>query len=155
MIWQIYQGVGQARYEEVKIIDQGTIARIEERRNLGGSRLLHNKVSYFVQVFLKNYISHFSLKYMALEGGSHYQFSLPGRGLINPLNYLLLIVGIVFVVWSKQINHRIKFLLLGLMLIAPIPSSLTREAPHVLRSITFLPVPMIFSAIGVLPDIDD
>ena len=39
-------------------------------------------------------------------------------------------------------------MLLFWLLLAPIPSSLTREAPHILRNITMLPIPMILSALG-------
>jgi len=58
-----------------------------------------------------------------------------------------LILGIYYLVKNKK---REGYLILGWFLLGPVASSLTREAPHVLRSITMLPAPMIITAVGFI-----
>ncbi len=67
-------------------------------------------------------------------------------GLIYSVNAVFLLLGIVYLIKARR---KESWLILGWLLLAPIPSSLTRDAPHVLRSIIFLPIPMILTAIGL------
>ncbi len=153
MFYQLFNPVGQARYQWVEILDQGMINRINEERLKTeltplASLLIHNKVTYFTKTFLANYFSHFSPEFLFLKGGSHYQFSLPEHGLLYAINCPFFLLGLIVVV--KRMNkEKSARLLLSWFLLGPIASSLTREAPHVLRSIVLLPIPMIFSALGL------
>ena len=151
MFWQLLNPAGLARYSWVTIIDEGAIAQINQDRITSDlspffSRLVHNKVTYLAPRFIVNYISHFSPKYLFLKGGSHYQFNIPDAGLIYPINGLFILFGLYFLV--KKRTKETLFVLIWLLL-APIASSLTREAPHTLRSITILPLPMVITAIGI------
>lgn len=152
MFWQLLNPQGQARYGRVTILDEGAIAQINETRatsNLYPSlaRLIHNKATFFTSKFVKNWASHYSGDFLYFAGGSHYQFSVPGHGLLYPINALFLIVG-VFLLLKRRSKESI--LILAWFFIGPVASSLTREAPHVLRSITFLPAPMIITAYGLI-----
>ncbi|KKU01387.1 MAG: hypothetical protein UX03_C0042G0004 [Candidatus Woesebacteria bacterium GW2011_GWE1_45_18] len=138
MFWQLIGPAGQARYGKVAIIDEGAIAQINER-------IIYNKGTYFGSRFVKNYFSHFSLDFLASRGGTHYQFSLPGHGLVYGVNIVFFLVGLI---WLLKSRKKESFFVLAWLLLSPIPSSLTREAPHVLRAITMLPVPMLITAIG-------
>ena len=150
MFYQLFTSAGRARYSWVQILDEGAIARINEARSLGGSRVVHNKMTYFLFDFSKNYLAHFSLSFLFLDGGTNYQFSVPERGLLYFIDLPFLLLGFFFLT-KRAIMGRGKtaLLLLFWLFLAPIASSLTREAPHVLRSITFLPVPMIISSYGI------
>lgn len=150
MFTQLINPAGQARYSWVAILDEGAIAQINSARvNSEYPRLinilLNNKVVFFSKRFAVNWLSHFNPRFLFLEGGTHYQFSIPDRGLIYLFNSLFLIIGLFSFTRSK---NKEKLFLLAWLMLAPIPSSLTREAPHVLRSITLLPLPMIFSSYG-------
>ena len=150
MFWQLIGPAGQARYGKVAIIDEGAIAQINDSRALSKyspsiSRIIYNKGTYFGSRFVKNYFSHFSLDFLASRGGTHYQFSLPGHGLIYGVNIVFFLVGLI---WLLKSRKKESFFVLAWLLLSPIPSSLTREAPHVLRAITMLPVPMLITAIG-------
>lgn len=153
MFIQLVNPVGGARYENVKILDSGTIARIEQNRNISQlpsimPRLIHNKVTYFSVEFTKNYISHFSPQFLFVEGGDHYQFSVPGWGLLYFVNLPLFLIGIFIL--GKGIKQKSSQLLFAWLLLAPIASSLTREAPHALRAIVMLPIPIIIIAVGFI-----
>lgn len=149
MFYQLLNPVGQARYAWVSILDTGAVSQINEARAGGGSRLYNNKATFFINKFTRNYISHFSPSFLFLKGGSNYQFSVPENGLLFLIDLPLLIIGFVFLLTSKSLNRESKIVILFWLILAPIPSSLTREAPHVLRDITALPIPMILSSIGL------
>jgi 4-amino-4-deoxy-L-arabinose transferase-like glycosyltransferase len=154
MFWQLINPSGQVRYEWVAIIDQGAVNQINEARvnsDLPGFMpvLLHNKATYFTKSFISNYFSHFSPKFLFFKGGSHYQFSVPGYGLLYWLNLPFFLIGLFDLGKQIRFSKSAKLLFFWLFL-APIPSSLTREAPHVLRAITMLPIPMIISAYGLV-----
>ncbi len=152
MLFQLLNPAGQARYGKVAIIDEGAIAKINQDRNSSKiapviSKIIYNKGTYFTVNFAKNWFSYFSPEFLFLKGGSQYQFSIPNHGLIFLVNIPFFLLGIIFLIRKKT---KESFLVLSWFLIAPIPGSLTREAPHVLRAITMLPVPMMLTAIGLL-----
>lgn len=152
MFYQLLSPSGLARYSKVSIIDAGAINKILDTRLKINApalipRLLSNKATYFAGVFVRNYFSHFSFKFLFLQGGSNYQFSVPGHGIIYLVNAPFILFGLYYLF---KLNGKSSGVILSWLLLAPIASSLTREAPHVLRSITFLPVPMILTAIGAV-----
>ncbi|MEK7112152.1 MAG: glycosyltransferase family 39 protein, partial [Patescibacteria group bacterium] len=107
MFYQLANTTGQARYSKVVIIDEGAVAQINQSRALSKyspavSRIIYNKGSYFVSQFSKNYFSHFSLDFLALKGGSHYQFSVPNHGLIYNINIVFLLFGILRLLKSRS-----------------------------------------------------
>ncbi len=150
MLLQLLSPVGRARYGKVSIIDEGAVVQINEKRASSIypsmlSRLIYNKATFFSKSFIRNYLFHFSFGFLFTKGGTHYQFSVPGQGLIYTVNILFFLLGLYYLLTNRT---RESFLLLVWLLLAPIPSSLTREAPHVLRAITMVPVPMVVSALG-------
>ena len=61
MFIQILNPVGQARYQNLSLIDSGAIARISEwQTGKWGGRVLYNKATYFAVNFVRNYISYLS-----------------------------------------------------------------------------------------------
>ena len=153
MFWQLVNPSGQARYGWVEILDEGAIAQINESRvssNLAGilPTLAHNKATFFLKTFISNYFSHFSPEFLFFEGGSNYQFSVPGYGLLYLINLPFFLLGLTILIFGLRKSRALR-LVIAWFLLAPVASSLTREAPHVLRSIVFLPTLQIISAIGV------
>jgi len=148
---------GQARYQWVTLLDQGAINRINESRNASDlnpffARLAHNKLTYFVPEATKNYFSHFNPRFLFSGGGDHYQFSLPDFWLINPILAPFFLIGLFYLL--KQLRTRKSksltfIILITWLLAAPLPSAITRDAPHVLRSIALFPVIEIISFLGL------
>lgn len=152
MFYQLVNPSGQARYNWVQILDEGALAKIIEQRSslkLPGifPRLLSNKVTYFIREFVSNYFSHFSPEFLFWQGGSHYQFSVPGHGLLYLVDLPFFLLGIIVLIKNfKEKHHQV---ILVWLLLGPVASSLTREAPHALRALLMLPMPMILTAVGV------
>lgn len=143
-----------ARYYWVRILDEGAINYLEQSRNISAlnpllTNLIYNKITYFVFSFAANYFKHFSVQFLALLGGSNYQFSLQGMGLIYLIELPFLIYGFI-----RLLKQKIGWIFLAWLLIAPIPSALTREAPHALRSIFMLGAIQVVAAFGFLKFIE-
>lgn len=152
MFVQLTSSEGQARHGKVAILDSGAIEEINQARNTSSlspflSRVAHNKATKFASEFARNWTKHYSGDYLFFEGGSHFQFSIPGRGLIYYLNAPFLLLGVFLLLKERS---RRSLLILGWFFFGSIPSAITAEAPHVLRSITMLPAPMIITAYGLV-----
>ncbi len=131
---------GQARYQWVSILDSGAINHIEQLRQKY-PRILVNKVTYFTYQTTKNYLAHFNPAYLFLNGGSHYQFNIPQFYLISPLLIPFLLLG--FLALKKYP------LILFFLLVSPLPSAITRDAPQILRSLAFLPLISMVIGLGI------
>ena len=141
----------QARSKWVFIIDQGAIAKIEEKRNNSKlspsvARLLYNKPVYFISEFTNNYLGYFSPQFLFVKGGTQYQFSIPKFGVLYAINILFFYSGLFILL--KKLNEKPYKLILIWLLLAPIPASLTLEKFAVLRSSAVLPIPELLTAIG-------
>lgn len=154
MFWQLARSNGQARYEKVSILDQGAILEINNARNSSNlspflARAIHNKATFFVSRFLLNWTSHLSGDFLFFKGGNNYQFSIPGRGILYLINLPFLLIGIFALLKSTKKGLRSAAVILFWFFVGSFASGLTRETPHVLRSITTLPTPMIITSLGL------
>lgn len=134
---------GQARFKWVSIIDEGAINQINQLR-FTYPRIIANKATFFIFKSFCNYISHFNPKFLFKSGGSHYQFNIPNFYLVSPLLFPFFIYGLFQFIKKKY------YLPLFILLISPIPSSITRDAPHTLRSIIFISVVTFISIYGLI-----
>jgi 4-amino-4-deoxy-L-arabinose transferase-like glycosyltransferase len=140
---------GQARYKWVTILDQGAINQINELRQ-DYPRIIVNKYTYFIYHATINYLKHFSPSYVFFQGGSHYQFNIPNFPLISTLLLPFFFLGF-FSLCRKLLTKPTFpiFLILFFTLVAPLPSAITRDAPQILRSITFLPLVTLMILFGL------
>lgn len=153
LLYQVILGTGGARYEKVKLLDEGLINRIIETRNSLNfppvvSRLIANKLTFFTLEFTKNFFSYLSPTFLFFKGGDHYQFSVQNFGLFYHLDALILLSGAIFLLKQTYKNKIIRFIFVWLVL-SIIPGSITRDAPHVLRSLFVLPVFTLIMAYGI------
>lgn len=139
MFIQLLLPSGQARLNWLTILDSGAIVQIDQLQSRPGGRLLYNKASYFLYHFGRNYISYFSPDFLFLKGGNHYQFSVQNFGLLYLVCLPFFYLGL----------FRLNKISWAWLLLAPIAGSLTRDAPHVLRAVPMLPLPMLITAIGL------
>jgi len=144
--FQMIDQSGQARFQWVSILDEGSINKINELRQVY-PRIVVNKATYFIFNATKNYLSHLNPSLLFLKGGSHYQFSLPNFFIFIPLFIPFLLLGI-YQLFKNIKNEKYQILFFWLV-VSPIPSSITRDAPHVLRSIVLLPIIVILISLGI------
>ncbi|MBI2596228.1 glycosyltransferase family 39 protein [Candidatus Daviesbacteria bacterium] len=140
-----------ARYKWTTILDQGAVLRINELRGSAAlppvlDKLIYNKITYFIPQSLGNYFSHFNPNFLFFNGGSNYQYSVPGSGLFHLSLLPFLILGI-YQIFRKKENWQ--FFILGWLIIALVPAAITRDAPHALRALLMIPPFLIISVLGV------
>lgn len=151
IIFQFFNQSAKARFNWVSLIDQGTISRIIEKRTTSNlpkpfSSILFNKGTFFIYYAFKNYILNLSPGYLFFKGGSHYQFSLPDHELLYLVTAPFLLLGLLRAFKKRDIQSKV---LLFWVFGAFIPSAITKDAPHVLRSLLVLPVPMVLTTSGI------
>ena len=151
-IWILVSPQARARGNLLFLINDAAVNKIIENRNTSKlpdalKRLIYNRPVYFVTEFSKNYISYFSPKFLFLEGGTQYQYSIPGRGLLYLISLPFFYLGLYLLIKKTAKEKDYRFLLLWLVL-APVPAALTNESFAVLRATTMLPITEILIATG-------
>lgn len=141
-----------ARSSVLFILDKGAVNKIEVLRNSSNlpeyfKKLIYNRPVYFVSAFADNYKSYFSPKFLFKEGGTQYQFSLPGHGLISPVNSVFFYLGLILLLIRSMKDKNYLFLL-AWVVFYPVPASLTNETAAVLRATTLLPVSEVLISIA-------
>jgi len=113
------------------------------------AKTYYNKPLSWGKTFLKNYFSSFSTEFLFLKGDQNLRHSFSEVGLLLYPEALLILLGLVKILSSKP--KKKEKLLLGLLLLAPIPFSLTRDSPgpHASRLIIILPLLIILEIYGL------
>ena len=114
------------------------------RYDAGVSRL--QAVGTTSSTFVKNYLSHISLDFLILHGDKNLRSQQDGFGQMNPAEFLLLLLGALFIIGKKS---KFGIFTLLLLLTGPIPAAITKESPHALRVISMIPFVSMISAEGV------
>jgi 4-amino-4-deoxy-L-arabinose transferase-like glycosyltransferase len=149
LVAQIIDQSGRARFDLVSLIDQGAINRIIEKRQQsswpeGLKKIAYNRPAYFVFEAGKNFLVNLTPEHLFLSGGSHYQFSLPGHGLLFSVTAPFFLFGLISLWQQKQARIIGIWFLLGIL-----PSAITRDAPHALRSLFAAPAAILLITLGV------
>ncbi len=110
------------------------------------SRLVYNKATYWVSNASTNYLNHFSPRFLFINGGSNYQYNPIGEGLILVVLAPFLLFGLIATLRKR--NKWGTIFLIWLFL-APIPSSITRDSPHTLRSLMMITPLIFFISMGI------
>lgn len=114
------------------------------------SRFYHNKFISWGLTFLQNYFKSFSTNFLFVFGDINYRHSIQGGfGEFYWPDVIFLLAGLYFLFLSK--NKLVLKLIIGWILLAPIPSALTRDgASHATRLILMLPPILIVISLGLI-----
>lgn len=86
-----------------------------------------------IVIYKKNYLSYFSITYLFRFGDQINRHQVNNLGILYIWQLPFLISGVYFL--RKTSNKLLKWLLLFLFLLGPIPASLARPSPHTLRNL--------------------
>ncbi len=133
------------------------ISKLELDTALGDriGMLLDNRRIVWAKTIVSGYLSHFSIKWLFLTGDNP-RHHAPDMGLLYLWELPFLLYGLYVLLKTnnqqpRTSNHEpATILLLGWLLIAPIAASPTTGLPHAVRTLVFLPVFQIITAIGVI-----
>lgn len=94
-----------------------------------------------------NYFKNFSPSFLLFNGDSNLRHFPRLYGEFSYLSITLFLIGIIAAIKTKNKDnlHKLLFLLLA---ISPIPTAITKDSPHALRSILMVPSILSFSVIG-------
>ena len=116
---------------------------IIDETNLTDYQIFHSQPIFFVRNFLSRYFNHFSPRFLVFEGDwQNPRHSAPYVGLILYPSIIFFVLGLFTAFSRKKIDKLNLFFLLWL-LVAPIPSALTRDAVQSVRSMS-LSIPLVY-----------
>jgi 4-amino-4-deoxy-L-arabinose transferase-like glycosyltransferase len=141
------KGGASSRFSGVGLFaDTGPLWRINELRAQHQSpdnilpTILHNRYLGYVLSLTENYFSHFNGNFLFVSGDEVPRSKIPGMGQMHLISGLWLVVGIWFLIRKKV---KYKYLPVIWLLISPIASALTFQAPSALRALS-MAVPLTF-----------
>lgn len=140
---------GQVRFQNINIfVDKTIVPRVERGRNFFDesrgivAKVLENRITYNIQDFATYYFDNFSGQFLFVGGDSNVRYGIANHGMLYLLDAPLVIIGILLMFHK---NRRVWYLLVGWLLLAPLPTALVGRA-YGLRSLAMLPVLQIFAA---------
>lgn len=137
--------------------DQSILVRSSEKlivdRNVGyfPGLILDNRRVEFVRQVVSGYLSHFDLNWLFISGDIA-RHHAPSMGLLYLWQVPVLLIGI-YVLFFMRVKKQIKLILIGYLLIVPIPASVTSGVPHAVRTMNFLGVIDIILGLGIIQSI--
>lgn len=110
--------------------------------------IFHNKPQLMIRLITERYLNHLSPKLLFYEGIAVYERGhFPGLGVLQPFDFIALVLGFVFI--AKQTSKKASLLIVGLLLLSPIPGSLTLSEYSTVRSF-FMVIPLaIIVGLGI------
>lgn len=110
--------------------------------------LFHSETLEYVRGILTRYFNHFSVRFLFFEGDwQNLRHSPPNMGMFLALDLLLMVLGLVALI-RKKISKESLFILLWLVL-APLPSILSRDQVHAVRSYNLVIPLALLSTFGL------
>lgn len=122
---------------------------LEDKKNNDVIGLLidNRRVEYGMAVF-SGYISHFDFNWLFIRGDIQ-RHHAPFMGLMYLFELPFFLIGI-YLLFFGNFSKKTKLVILSIVLITPIPASVTSGVPHAVRAINFLPAIQIFTALGII-----
>ncbi len=125
--------------------DRLAFVQAREEKNIF-VQLWHHPRLTSLKIFLQQYMSHFSFSWL-FQGKAYEAHKVPYMGLLYPWELPFILIG--FVLAYKLFSKKVFFFMMIWFLSSPIPAAITTQAPHAMRSYTFLPTWQVFGAIGL------
>lgn len=112
------------------------------------TRVFHNKVIGYGNLFIENYFKHFSFDFLFLDKGFPDRYKVPGMGLLYIFELSLIILGVSYLL-NK--HTKIGIFILFWILVSPLGSALTfDDVPNLQRTVFAVPAYSILSGLGLL-----
>jgi len=151
LLLQFTSAEGRSRFSGVSVFaDTGPLWEALELRRADNSDLrakfLHNRYVTYSYRFAKNYLSHFSPRFLFITGDEIARNKVPGMGQLYLWAAPFLLLGICFLIGK---NDQSSKLILAWLFISPIAAALTFQSPHALRSQNMVYPLIIITAVGL------
>jgi 4-amino-4-deoxy-L-arabinose transferase-like glycosyltransferase len=158
VVYATFFAGGTSRFNYISIFSDPTIeqevgvARLRDSQIRGETgvgikprlldRVIHNKYIFWGQRIVNNYFQSFSTEFLFIKGDINLRHSI-GTGEFFKVEGIVLILGLIFFL-KGGLDNKIKKLMIFWIILAPLPSALTRDGGnHATRLILMLP-PLVF-----------
>lgn len=111
------------------------------------ARIWFNKFSFFSRIAFVNYLKTFSLSFLFISGGEHPWHSIPNFGNFYLIEAVFIIFGLVSFV---KLKGKIKWFLALWLLLSPLASAITVDAPHSTRSLSMVIPILVLISLGIV-----
>ncbi len=130
---------------------QQNVQRLLYDREIGNyvGFIFDNRRIEYTKTIISGYLSHFYPNWMFMTGDIN-RHHAPRMGIFYLFELPFLLIGIYQLAFNKAIDKKVKYLIFGWILIAPIPASVTSGVPHAVRTVNFLPTFQILIALGLV-----
>jgi 4-amino-4-deoxy-L-arabinose transferase-like glycosyltransferase len=147
------RGGAASRFSGVGLLaDSGPFWRVNELRGEHKKpqslpvRIMHNQYLEYCREFAENYLSHFDFNFLLISGDEVPRSKVPGIGVMHLVSGLFLPIGAWY--WIKnKVDH--KYFPVIFILVSPIASAMTFQAPSALRSLAMVIPLTFFTAYGI------
>lgn len=146
---QMLSKEGQSRFSGVSVFsDTGPLWQALEfrREHPNGlyTRVIHNKYLSYGLKFTQNYLSHFSPRFLFIEGDEIARSKVPGIGQFFSFMAMFYLFGLYYLLKD---NSKISKFFSIWFFVSPVAAALTFQSPHALRSQNMV-VPVSFVIIS-------
>jgi len=133
--------------------DTGPLSRAEELLNHHGNvklinRAMHNRRVLYALSWMEKYTSHFNLNFLFINGDEVPRSKNPDMGQMYLIELPFLFLGL-YSLLKSQSSKALKNLVIIFLLISPLASSLTFQAPSALRALPMVIPLSILVALGL------
>ncbi len=148
------QALTRARETSI-FADKANLTRTDTRLDVDAKHnnvlglLLDNRRVFYLTKIVDGYLAHYSLNWLFITGDNNARHHAPSMGLLYIVELPFLLIGIYTLIFYR-IDRRVKWLVFLWFLLAPVPASITSGVPHAVRTINFLPLFQLFTALGLL-----
>lgn len=152
---QTLSGKSGERFSVISIFSNQTLQdkvlleQKSEQLPFGLQRFFHNKPLAWTNQFSINYLRAFSPEFLFIQGDPNFTHSIHEMGQMYFFETILLGLGLFWILRRGVEGQKEKWFVLGWLLLAPIPASLTYDGGfHGTRDFLMLPPLMILVALG-------
>lgn len=110
--------------------------------------IFYDRHLFPIQVLIDGYTSHFNPKWL-FSNFSAEPHKVPNTGLLYLWEIPFIIIGMIFLVFGRIFDPKMKKLIFLWFFLAPLPASIATQTPHAMRSYNVLPTWQIFTALGI------
>lgn len=151
----IVKGTASSRFNYISVINKDDLTSevISQRKwsNSLASKIFYNRYTVAFERLGNNYLRAYSTEFLFVKGDANGRQSVSGFGMLYHFDLILIIVGAFLVIKRLLANRKGQgiLLLISWLLLAPLPSVLTKDGGnHASRLILMMPPLILLSAVG-------
>lgn len=156
-VWPFVQSFGSPtltnRFAETSIFaDLDLISQSNQCRALGGDTLAArwwcHRFWYYGRAMLENFASHWRVNYLFVSGDANRRHSIGWWGVLYPLEIVAIFGCLLYASHNWRREKATWCWVIFWLLIGILPASMTKATPHLLRTLTVVPLWLILIGLG-------